>query len=143
MSQLSQSPKTTELLSTMQPPNDQFINDLAQNMLAMTYPIQYIYNNKDIVAMWTFIISSFISFSSLPYKKDGFSPFFLVFFFQKLLLFYKFLKEFNSQIAENDRHELEILFDVLIVLFLFADISIVAFEKSHYKGPRGPLLLIH
>jgi len=38
------------------------------------------------------------------------------------------LKEFNSQIAENDCHELEILFDVLIILFLFVDISIVAFE---------------
>jgi len=52
------------------------------------------------------------------------------------------LKEFNSQIAGNDRHELEVLFDVLIVLILFADTYIVAFEKSHYKGPRGPLLLV-
>ena len=51
---------------------------------------------------------------------------------EKLLSFYNFLKELNGQIAGNDCYELKIMFEVLIVLFLFVDISIIAFEKSYY-----------
>jgi len=38
------------------------------------------------------------------------------------------LKEFNSQLARIDRHEMEIMFEVSIILFLFVDISNIAFE---------------
>ena len=55
---------------------------------------------------------------------------YLVFFFEEILLFFQFLNECYSQIAGNDRHELEIMFDVSIVLFLSVDISIVLTESK-------------
>ena len=60
-------------------------------------------------------------------KRWIFTLFFRV-VFRKIIIIFYFLKEFDSQIDENDRHEQEILFDVFIVPFLSVDISIVAFE---------------
>ena len=62
MIKTSQSQKTTQILSIMQAPHDYFITISAQNMIAMTYPINYIHNNEDIVAMWTFTLPSSILF---------------------------------------------------------------------------------
>ena len=95
-------------------------------MIAMTYPIHYIHNNKDTVAIWRFILPSFNFFSQYHTKTMDFHPFFSEMFSKNY-----FLQKFNSQIAGNDRHELEIMFEVSIVLFLFVDISIIMFEKFH------------
>ena len=109
----------------------------------MTYPILYMHNNKDIVAMLTFILSSIFSFLSIPHKKGWFLALFFRLFLKNCYYFFNFLKEFNSKIARNDHHELEILFHVLITLFLSADVSIVAFEKCHRKTLNVPVYGVH